>query len=466
MSSAAQVGGEQPAKHPAQLGPYTVVREIGKGGMARVFEGRHAELGIRVALKLVLPAIASHPVATARFLREAKAASQIRHQNVVEVFDIGTHEDMPFIVMEFLEGSDLATLLVQRGVLPIGGLADVFLPIVSAVATAHRVGVIHRDLKPANVVLSNRPPLGVQPVILDFGISKILDDDDNSTLTRSESLLGTVPYMAPELTKGAKFACPATDQYAVGAMLYECATGQRPFQGDSYYDLMHAIVTEPITPPSELDPSLPPEFDELVLRALARDPDKRFPSVHALGRALLPLANKSAWAIWEREFLGEPDGPRHPWGDGTGTLMDDGTPKPLVVTKRNPTLRARKPTRWLVGALAAYAVIATFLLTRRTPKPEATAAASSTSVPHTEPPRAVETPAPSKSATAITAIETVGAPAVHDFPAEASDRRAASKARGPSPSKVTPPKTASPQSAASAPAPAGVLGTNGALIFE
>src|SRR6185295_11966434 len=112
---------------PAQLGQYTVVREIGKGGMARVFEGRHAELGVRVALKLVQPTFASHPVAAARFLREAKAASQIRHQNVVTVFDIGTHEGVPFIVMEFLEGADLATLLEQKGVLKPTGLADVFL---------------------------------------------------------------------------------------------------------------------------------------------------------------------------------------------------------------------------------------------------------------------------------------------------------------------------------------------------
>src|SRR3954471_5680579 len=131
---------------PTQFGQYKVVREIGRGGMARVFEGRHPQLGSRVALKVMRPAIAEDPMAAARFLREAKTASQIRHQNVVEVFDIGTQGGVPFIVMEYVDGSDLATLLEQKGALPLVGAIDIFLPMLSAVATAHRAGIIHRDL--------------------------------------------------------------------------------------------------------------------------------------------------------------------------------------------------------------------------------------------------------------------------------------------------------------------------------
>jgi serine/threonine-protein kinase len=388
----------------------------------------------------------------------------------VAVFDIGTHEGVPFIVMEFLEGADLATLLEQKGALKPAGLADVFLPIVSAVVTAHRVGIVHRDLKPANVVLTDRAPLGPQPVVLDFGISKILDDEDDSTLTRSESLLGTVPYMAPELTKGAKFASPASDQYALGAMLYECATGHRPFNGDSYYDLMHAIITEPITPPSEIDPSLPREFDELVLRAMARDPDKRFPSVHALGRALLPFADKTAWAIWEREFLGEPEAPRHPWGDVSGTLADDGTPKPLVVTKRAARRRRPNPATWLTGALVAYASAATFFWIRaRSPHDAPTAATSTVAPPpamaHVDSvPRDPQPAAPPTSTVAVAVAEPVAA-AVRDTPVDPVDRRAGARARGNAPSKGAS-KAPAPQAAMSAGVPAAVSGTNGALIFE
>src|SRR5262249_27842962 len=162
--------------------------ELGQGGMAEVFEGRHPELDCPIALKVLRPVIAAQPRAAARFLREAKAAGQIRHPHIVRVFDIGSHKDIPFIVMEFLEGEDLATLLVKKGPLSVRSIVELFLPILSAVVTAHAAGVIHRDLKPANLMLTRRPPLGVHPFVLDFGISKILSDDTEGTLTRSESL--------------------------------------------------------------------------------------------------------------------------------------------------------------------------------------------------------------------------------------------------------------------------------------
>src|SRR5260221_9081333 len=180
--------------HPAQFGRYSVVRELGKGGMACVYEGRHPQLGSRVALKVMNAALAAQPLAATRFLREAKASAQIRHENVVEVFDIGTQDGVPFIVMEFVEGSDLAALLAERGALPPSGIVDIFLPVISAIAMAHQAGIIHRDLKPANLMLARRPPRGVHPMVLDFGISKIMNDEGVETVTRSESLTPTVQY--------------------------------------------------------------------------------------------------------------------------------------------------------------------------------------------------------------------------------------------------------------------------------
>jgi serine/threonine protein kinase len=348
---------------PTHFGKYTVVRELGRGAMGLVLEARHPDLGTSVALKVMQPSIAARATAAARFLREAKAASQIRHENVVAVFDVGTQDDLPFIVMEFLDGSDLAGLLAQRGeALPLSEIVDIFLPVCSAVHSAHRLGIIHRDLKPANLMITQRCLGRVSPKVLDFGISKLASEDMDSTLTRSESLLGTVRYMAPELTKGAKFASAMSDQYALGVMLYECATGQRPFTGDSHYELMHAIVTAPVTPPSQIQPTLPAEFDALVLRAMDRLPAKRFPSIEALGSALLSFGSRAAWALWEGEFIysseatGEGVEARRvvpPHRSGPTTLVD-GTSLPD---------RARR-SRWGVASLGLYAAVVTVMLGR------------------------------------------------------------------------------------------------------
>jgi tRNA A-37 threonylcarbamoyl transferase component Bud32 len=359
---------EELADKPTYFGRYRIVRELGKGGMARVFEARHIALDRRVALKVMEPALAAQSSAAGRFLREAKAACHIRHQHVVEVFDIGTDHGLPYIVMEFLEGSNLAVLLAEKGPLPVSGIANIFLPVISAVATAHAAGVIHRDLKPANLMLAQCPPRAVHPMVLDFGISKIANDELESTLTRSESLLGTVQYMAPELTKGAKFASAASDQYALGVMLYECATGRRPFTGQSHYDLMHAIVTAPVVPPNAFRPELPPEFDALVAKAMHRDPSKRFPSVHALGGALLSFGGRAAWALWESEFAGTARDVDL-WTTDGGTLHDasrgDGAGAAALTARRAAPVRTRL-TRTVLAPLAVYAAIVTTLLARRT----------------------------------------------------------------------------------------------------
>jgi serine/threonine-protein kinase len=453
---------------PTHYGQYTVVRELGRGGMALVFEGRHPQLGSRVALKVMQPALAAQPMAAARFLREAKAASQIRHQNVVEVFDIGTQDGVPFIVMEFLEGANLAALLAEKGALPVAGMVDVFLPVISAVATAHRAGIIHRDLKPSNLMITRRAPRGAQAMVLDFGISKIMSEELEGTLTRSESLLGTVQYMAPELTKGAKFASPASDQYAIGAMLYECATGQRPFTGESYYDLMHAIVTAPIKPPSELCESLPPEFDEMVLRAMSRDPASRFPSVQALGSALLSFGDKSAWALWEGEFLGAPGNEREPWSVGPSTL-NDGMAAPMPV-RRSPKKRPARWTAWALWAAVVYAAVITVLLGRRgpsVPSPTPSANAVTASLTSTTS-LAVPTGEPIHDRPATPPVpETSAAPPSSALAIAPVDPR--SRTRKPAKERMPPPlaPAGGPAAVASAtPRAASTVGTNGAPIVE
>ncbi|MFO7179311.1 MAG: serine/threonine-protein kinase [Pseudomonadota bacterium] len=341
---------------PLRLGGYEVVRQLGRGGMACVYEGRHVELGHRVAIKLLGPGLASDPRACARFAREAKAASQIRHQNVVQVYDVGMEQGQPFLVMEFLDGVDLATLVARHGPLPPAGLVELFLPILSGVKAAHEAGIIHRDLKPANVMVVRRPPHGPQPVVLDFGISKLEHVEEPGTpLTRSECLLGTMHYLAPELTRGAERASPLSDQYSLGVMLYECAAGRRPFGGTNHYQVLQAILSEPVVPLDVIRSDFPSELAEIIARAMHRDPAKRYPSVQALGSALLGFGGKRAWALWEAEFVSQHRSEAALW-EVTATTVSENAPALLPEARRTPRFR-----RSLAGRRRAlvFSVLAT-----------------------------------------------------------------------------------------------------------
>lgn len=272
-----------------RVGQYVLRREIGKGAMATVYEAEHVDLGKRVALKRMHPHLASDATGASRFLREGRAATQIRSPNVVEVFDLGRHEDVPFLVMELLDGVDLAAYLRERKRLTPSDAADLMVVVASAVHAAHQAGVVHRDLKPSNILLARRDGSSISPIVLDFGISKLASEDPD--LTASQVLLGTVHYMSPEQTLGSRKASALTDQYALGVMLYECLTGTRPFAGSTPYSVMHAIVSAKVLAPSAIMPSVPAALDAVVLRAMNRDPTQRFPTVRALGEALLPWAS-------------------------------------------------------------------------------------------------------------------------------------------------------------------------------
>jgi serine/threonine-protein kinase len=429
--------------------------------MARVYEGRHSQLDNRVALKVLEPVLAAQPLAAARFLREAKAAAHIRHQNVVQVFDVGVQDGVPFIVMEFLDGPDLATLMAKEKVLPLANVVELFLPVISAVETAHEAGIIHRDLKPANLLLTQRAPRGVHPVVLDFGISKIVSDDDEGRLTRSESLLGTARYMAPELTKGARFATTSSDQYAIGVMLYECATGTQPFKGESHYETMHAVVTAPVTPPSRIVPSLPTDFDAIVLRAMSRDPAKRFPSARALGTALLSFANKTTWALWEGEFV-HAERATTPLGSSDSATLHDTPSRPGAPSASKQIPRWKLVRRVGLGALFAYASLLTLLALRRTPEPPPRSFTEPSQRPVSNTmgaPAPAETPLPEPSSIAASEV-----PSSLLRPASADIRAVQKQMNKPSRTVVAPSSTSSGASQSSS--ADMVRGTNGAPIVE
>jgi serine/threonine protein kinase len=288
------------------IGRYELLEPLGRGGMGTVYKARQARLEKLVAVKLLDPTRAGRKGAMTRFWREARAAAQIRHPNVVEVFDVGFDDGTAFLVMELLDGQDLAAHLATRGRLELHEAVEVLAPVLAGVRAAHEAGVVHRDLKPSNIFLARRGRTLVNPVVLDFGVSRLLDDEELglASATSVDALIGTAAYVSPEQAKQSRSADDRSDQYSLGVILYECVTGQRPFTGVSTYELLHAIATAPVKGPSQLNPALPEAFDQVVLRALARDPGHRFANLEEFAGALLAFAAPRTWTVWGRELVG------------------------------------------------------------------------------------------------------------------------------------------------------------------
>jgi serine/threonine protein kinase len=284
-----------------RAGPYEIVRRVGHGASASVFEAVHTTQRTRVAMKRLHDHLAGDEQAVGRFLREGRLASRLRHPNIAQILDVGTEDGSPYIVMEFLDGEDLRVLLAREHVLSVPRALEILLPIAAALAHAHDAGVTHRDVKPANILLTrNRSkrdesdPAALVPMLVDFGLSKAasVEGDVTAGLTSTELVAGTVRYMAPEQTFGVKNASPASDQYSLAAILYEATTGQPPFVGEGIYVLIDQIRGDLIKPPSLVREGIDPAFDDVLLRALARKPEKRWRGVRDFGRELLRFAGE------------------------------------------------------------------------------------------------------------------------------------------------------------------------------
>jgi len=270
---------------------YRVEREIGSGGMGTVYEVTHLVTHRRFAIKWLDPALATSPEATQRFVREAQIAGSFDHPNVVEVYDLGIIDGSYFMLMELLEGESLAARLANQGRLSVHETFDVMVPCLKAVAAAHVSGIVHRDLKPANIFLcqaTSHAPFTVK--VLDFGISKLVANSMaiDPMRTKTGAIMGTPHYMAPEQMRGQRID-HRVDIYALGVTLYEVMSGQRPFDANSYPELVLKIVGDPIVPLDRLVPDLPRGLSSVVSRAMSRDPADRYPSVHALLSALAPF---------------------------------------------------------------------------------------------------------------------------------------------------------------------------------
>jgi serine/threonine-protein kinase len=278
-------------------GKYRIERRLGEGGMGIVFCARHLKLDDVFALK-VLTTGAGDATIIARFEREARAAAKIKSEHVARVVDVDVLADgTPFLVMEYLEGTDLGGLLEQCGPLPIGDAISYMLQACEAVAEAHAAGIVHRDLKPANLFLAKRAD-GTRTVkVLDFGISKLMSGGPeaplHTKLTGAGALLGTPFYMSPEQMKSAATVDARSDIWALGLVLYELLAGFTPFRGGTLTEVVASVIADPLPPLEGARPDVPPELAAIVAKCLQKLPDDRYPNVPALMAALTPWAAPS-----------------------------------------------------------------------------------------------------------------------------------------------------------------------------
>ena len=277
----------------ARLGHYEIVEPIGAGGMGEVYKATDVRLERTVAVKILPEHLAESGERRQRFAREAKAISQLNHPNICTLHDVGNHEGIDFLVMEYIVGETLAERL-KKGALPLDKALEYAVQICAGLDAAHRAGIVHRDLKPANAMLTKT---GIK--ILDFGLAKLFDTEAISAfsdaptrqrdLTREQAIVGTLPYMAPEQLEG-KSVDARGDIWALGTMLYEMLTGVRPFRGETQASLISSIMNATPTPVSSKNRRTPPALDYVISTCLAKDCDERWQSAGDVGRQLKGIA--------------------------------------------------------------------------------------------------------------------------------------------------------------------------------
>src|SRR5437899_7896255 len=299
-SAAAPVRPSSDAAAKGQLKPgsvlaerYEILQLLGQGGMGAVYKARDKELDRVVALKLIRSEFAKNPEILRRFKQELILARQVTHKNVIRIYDLGQADGIKFITMDFVEGRDLRQLLVEKGKFPPEQAARIMLQICRALEAAHTEGVIHRDLKPQNIMLDS----GGRVYVMDFGIAR---SAYLPGMTQTGALIGTPEYMSPEQARGEKLD-ERSDIFSLGVIFYEILTGKLPYPSDTPLATLWKRMQEPVTPPSKLEPSLPPSINETVVRALEIEPEQRFASArgmaHQLEIWLGPSAESSAICI-------------------------------------------------------------------------------------------------------------------------------------------------------------------------
>jgi serine/threonine-protein kinase len=353
-------------------GKYRIERILGVGGMGAVVAAHHLQLDITVAIKFLLPEMQPEPEAVSRFAREARNAVRIANEHVARVLDVGTLENgAPYMVMEYLQGSDLRELLQQRGPLPVADAVDFLLQAAEAIAEAHVLGIVHRDLKPANLFCVRRTD--GQPLIkvLDFGISKAPPRLDAGHMTGTSTLLGSPFYMSPEQMNTPGSVDGRADIWAMGVILFELLTGQVPFPGDSVPEVCMRVALRQPPPLRSLRPDAPDGLEAAISTCLQKDREQRYGNVAELAVALLPFGSIRAKASVEHIAATV---------QATGTLrttLPAGATSPLASSQSSPRVetmssvgrttsgrRSKGAATWTFAAVGVLVVAAGAALVR------------------------------------------------------------------------------------------------------
>ena len=262
----------------ATFGRYEILGKLGEGAMGVVYRARDNAIGRVVALKMLSAELGAEDELHHRFRREAEAIGRLSHPNIVTVYDLGESEGQLYMAMELLEGDDLRSLIERRVEVPLSDRVRVLVQICDGLAYAHSRGVVHRDIKPANIVVT----AAGRVKILDFGLARVAT---RATITRKGMILGTPDYMAPEQAMG-KAVDGRSDIFSAGSVFYEFLTGEKPFKGKTLHSVLFQIIQEEPDPVLTLSPDLPTRLAAVVHAMLVKDPDKRYPSMEAVGRDL------------------------------------------------------------------------------------------------------------------------------------------------------------------------------------
>jgi serine/threonine-protein kinase len=434
-------------------GKYRVDHVLGEGGMGMVVAATHLGLGTRVALKFLHAALATNPDVVERFAREARASAQLRGEHVCRVSDVGQFEDgTPYMVMELLDGQDLASVLRTHGPLPANMVCDYVLQACLAIGEAHQLGIVHRDLKPGNIFLSVRTDGTPLVKVLDFGVAKA-PQEGNFSLTQTATVIGSPGYMSPEQLRSSKEADARSDIWSLGVTIYELVAGRQPWVAGSITELTLRIAMDPLPP---LPPTVPPGLATVIETCMQKDPAARYQDISALAAALAPFASHGGHELAggvSRVLRGSAPAfvpAQNAFGSAPTVASTGGTSTPTTlrgasgVITPEPGRRSRKLAVMIGAAVGVGAAIVIVMLTARgggpaDPHASTNAPAATTPTPATTPATAPATPTTATTATTPTAP--TSSPPATTPPAT-------------TPPATTPPATTPPATAVTTPAPA------------
>ncbi|HEX7900208.1 MAG TPA: serine/threonine-protein kinase, partial [Planctomycetota bacterium] len=256
-----------------------LIAKLGAGGMGSVYLAEHSGLNRKVALKILPADMSRDPEYVARFRREALTAARLEHPNIVQVYDVGMYEGRPYIIMQYVDGESLSTIVENLGAMDPKDAAKVIAGMLRGLHHAHEAGIVHRDVKPDNVIVTK----GDQAKLLDFGLAT--ESEGNMQITKDGMVVGTPYYLSPEQARGKK-ATPLSDVYAAGISLYYLLTGTRPFTGATALAVLNKHIHDQPEPPAKKNPKIPKVLSDLVLKLMAKRPEDRYPNAGAAAQAI------------------------------------------------------------------------------------------------------------------------------------------------------------------------------------